>query len=233
MLPGVTVEAASPALIEQVRSVVTDGTGRYIIQDLRPGLYTVTFTLDPLPAHDCCDIHATPGCSNPLIEACVCESSGNSDCCSSDWDSACVQAVTDENCGQCTGGGLRGEDGPAAPVARPAVARTVAFGPGVNESVIPDRLFATDLSFPAKHLLELDPADGTVAPESGIATATGSAQYPAGPVSTTGPSCRTGFQQGSGCDRCEPLRFEDRVIYRAALKPAEFKAIQKKNCLTH
>ncbi len=45
VLPGVTVEAASPALIEQVRSVVTDGTGRYIIQDLRPGLYTVTFTL--------------------------------------------------------------------------------------------------------------------------------------------------------------------------------------------
>ncbi len=45
VLPGVTVEAASPALIEKVRSVVTDGTGQYRIQTLRPGTYTVTFTL--------------------------------------------------------------------------------------------------------------------------------------------------------------------------------------------
>src|SRR5262249_24341091 len=45
VLPGVTVEARSPALIEQVRSAVTDETGRYRIVDLRPGAYTVTFTL--------------------------------------------------------------------------------------------------------------------------------------------------------------------------------------------
>lgn len=45
VLPGVTVEAASPALIEKVRSVVTDGQGVYKIVDLRPGVYTVTFTL--------------------------------------------------------------------------------------------------------------------------------------------------------------------------------------------
>jgi hypothetical protein len=45
VLPGVTVEAASPALIEKVRSVVTDGEGQYRIVDLRPGAYTVTFTL--------------------------------------------------------------------------------------------------------------------------------------------------------------------------------------------
>ena len=45
VLPGVTVEAASPALIEKVRSVVTDGTGQYRVVDLRPGTYTVTFTL--------------------------------------------------------------------------------------------------------------------------------------------------------------------------------------------
>jgi hypothetical protein len=45
VLPGVTVEAGSPALIEQVRSVVTDAQGLYRIVDLRPGPYTVTFTL--------------------------------------------------------------------------------------------------------------------------------------------------------------------------------------------
>ena len=45
VLPGVTVEASSPALIEKVRTVVTDGAGRYRIEALRPGEYTVTFTL--------------------------------------------------------------------------------------------------------------------------------------------------------------------------------------------
>ena len=45
VLPGVTVEAASPALIEKVRSAVTDGTGQYRIENLRPGAYAVTFTL--------------------------------------------------------------------------------------------------------------------------------------------------------------------------------------------
>ncbi|MGH9145689.1 MAG: carboxypeptidase-like regulatory domain-containing protein, partial [Vicinamibacterales bacterium] len=45
VMPGVTVEASSAALIEKVRSVVTDGTGQYQIVDLRPGTYTVTFTL--------------------------------------------------------------------------------------------------------------------------------------------------------------------------------------------
>src|SRR5438552_18230799 len=45
VLPGVTVEATSPALIEKVRSVVTDSEGRYNIVDLRPGTYTVTFSL--------------------------------------------------------------------------------------------------------------------------------------------------------------------------------------------
>ena len=45
VLPGVTVEAASPVLIEKVRTAVTDGTGRYQIVNLRPGAYRVTFTL--------------------------------------------------------------------------------------------------------------------------------------------------------------------------------------------
>ena len=45
VLPGVTVEAASPALIEGVRATVTDGAGLYTIEALRPGSYTVTFTL--------------------------------------------------------------------------------------------------------------------------------------------------------------------------------------------
>jgi hypothetical protein len=45
VLPGATVEASSPALIEQARAVVTDGTGQYRIVDLRPGVYSVTVTL--------------------------------------------------------------------------------------------------------------------------------------------------------------------------------------------
>src|SRR5215471_9369871 len=45
VLPGVTVEAASPALIERVRTVTTDAQGEYKIVDLRPGVYAVTFSL--------------------------------------------------------------------------------------------------------------------------------------------------------------------------------------------
>lgn len=45
VLPGVTVEAASPALIEKVRSAVTDGSGQYRIIDLPPGQYSLTATL--------------------------------------------------------------------------------------------------------------------------------------------------------------------------------------------
>ncbi|MGH9385549.1 MAG: carboxypeptidase regulatory-like domain-containing protein [Vicinamibacterales bacterium] len=45
VMPGVTVEASSPVLIEKMRSVVTDSAGRYAIVSLRPGVYTVTLTL--------------------------------------------------------------------------------------------------------------------------------------------------------------------------------------------
>ena len=45
VMPGVTVEASSPALIERVRSATTDERGQYKIVDLRPGTYVVTFTL--------------------------------------------------------------------------------------------------------------------------------------------------------------------------------------------
>ena len=45
VLPGVTVEASSPALIEKTRTAVSDGSGQYRIENLRPGLYTVRFEL--------------------------------------------------------------------------------------------------------------------------------------------------------------------------------------------
>jgi hypothetical protein len=45
VLPGVTVEASSPVLIEKARSGITDGTGRYTIPDLRPGTYRLSFSL--------------------------------------------------------------------------------------------------------------------------------------------------------------------------------------------
>src|SRR4051812_28937774 len=45
VMPGVTVEASSPALIERVRTAVTDSAGQYKIVDLLPGTYSVSFTL--------------------------------------------------------------------------------------------------------------------------------------------------------------------------------------------
>jgi hypothetical protein len=45
VLPGVAVEASSAALIERVRTGVSDGTGRFRIVSLPPGTYDVTFTL--------------------------------------------------------------------------------------------------------------------------------------------------------------------------------------------
>src|SRR5262245_54891988 len=45
VLPGVTVEAASPALIEKIRIAITDGQGQYKIVELRPGTYNVSFSL--------------------------------------------------------------------------------------------------------------------------------------------------------------------------------------------
>ena len=43
VLPGVTIEASSPALLEKTRTVVTDGTGQYKAISLLPGAYKVTF----------------------------------------------------------------------------------------------------------------------------------------------------------------------------------------------
>src|SRR4029077_2659485 len=45
ILPGVTVEVSSPVLIEKVRTATTDGQGNYKIIELRPGTYSVVFTL--------------------------------------------------------------------------------------------------------------------------------------------------------------------------------------------
>src|ERR1700746_2003016 len=49
VLPGVTVEASSPVLIEKVRTVTTDAQGQFKIIDLRPGTYSVVFTLTGFP----------------------------------------------------------------------------------------------------------------------------------------------------------------------------------------
>ena len=52
VMPGATVEAASPALIERIRTVSSDAQGRYTIVDLRPGVYKVTFSLAGVPDRD-------------------------------------------------------------------------------------------------------------------------------------------------------------------------------------
>src|SRR5687767_15524015 len=50
VLPGVTVEASSPALIEKVRTAVTDSSGQYRITELPPGTYTLMFSLSGFSA---------------------------------------------------------------------------------------------------------------------------------------------------------------------------------------
>src|SRR5712691_3218282 len=59
VLPGVTVEAASPVLIEKTRSSITDGSGQYRIINLLPGTYTVTFTLTGFSSVKRADIELT------------------------------------------------------------------------------------------------------------------------------------------------------------------------------
>jgi carboxypeptidase family protein len=61
VMPGVSVEAASAALIERSRSVVTDGSGQYQIIDLRPGTYTITFTLSGFTTVVRRDVEVTGG----------------------------------------------------------------------------------------------------------------------------------------------------------------------------
>jgi hypothetical protein len=66
LMPGVTVEAASPALIEKVRTVVTDGQGLYKIIDLRSGTYTVTFSIPGFNAVKRDGIEVQPGVTVPI-----------------------------------------------------------------------------------------------------------------------------------------------------------------------
>src|SRR6266516_3449549 len=61
VLPGVTVEASSPALIEKVRTAVTDDQGNYKIVDLRPGTYTVSFTLTGFSTFEREELELTSG----------------------------------------------------------------------------------------------------------------------------------------------------------------------------
>src|SRR3954454_13818188 len=68
VLPGVTVEATSPVLIEKARTAVTDGSGQYRIVDLRAGAYTVSFTLVGFSAVRREGIELT-GCFTAVINA--------------------------------------------------------------------------------------------------------------------------------------------------------------------
>jgi hypothetical protein len=66
VLPGVTVEAASPALIEKVRTAVTDAQGRYAIVNVRPGEYAVTFSLQGFASFKRAGITVAADTSVPL-----------------------------------------------------------------------------------------------------------------------------------------------------------------------
>jgi hypothetical protein len=66
VMPGVTIEATSPVLIEESRSVVTDGQGRYTIIDLRPGTYS---HLQPRGLHD---VKRGPFCRQTSRQRSIC-----------------------------------------------------------------------------------------------------------------------------------------------------------------
>src|SRR4029077_7686926 len=66
ILPGVTVEASSPALIEKVRTVVTDEQGNYKITELRPGVYSVTFSLAGFGAYKRENVELNAGVTAPV-----------------------------------------------------------------------------------------------------------------------------------------------------------------------
>ena len=61
VVPGVTVEASSPALIERIRSTVTDENGQYQIVDLRPGTYALKFTLTGFKSVERTGVQVTGG----------------------------------------------------------------------------------------------------------------------------------------------------------------------------
>jgi hypothetical protein len=94
VLPGVTVEASSPALIEKVRSVITDGEGQFKILGPVPGVYAVTFTLPGFNTvrHEGIELTASftvtvnadlrVGALEETVTACVARRSGG---CSPEW----------------------------------------------------------------------------------------------------------------------------------------------------
>src|SRR5262245_48364011 len=65
VMPGVLVEVTSPALIEKVRSVVSDDNGQYRITNLPVGTYSVTFTLDGFAKQQRDNITLTTGLDSP------------------------------------------------------------------------------------------------------------------------------------------------------------------------
>jgi hypothetical protein len=66
VMPGVTVEVTSPALIEKVRSAVTDSNGQYRLTNLPVGAYAVTFTLPGFTVQKFENIALTSGFTAPI-----------------------------------------------------------------------------------------------------------------------------------------------------------------------
>src|SRR5678816_4508798 len=61
VLPGVSIEAASPALIEKVRTAVSDGAGQYRLENLTPGVYKITYMLPGFTTIERADVQITTG----------------------------------------------------------------------------------------------------------------------------------------------------------------------------
>ena len=83
------------------------------------------------PKGGCCEVNATPGCTDAAVESCVC--GADAYCCDTEWDDVCVGLVDSESCGMCGGAPGDDDDDDAAPA---GTCCTAVDTPGCSDQAI-------------------------------------------------------------------------------------------------